>query len=94
MPKGGKLNIRVSTKMEDGNKNLKISFKDSGCGIPKENLEKVFEPFFTTKEDWKSVGLGLSITYQIIKEHKGTITAESKVGKGTTFTITLPVSSS
>ncbi len=94
MPKGGKLNIRVSTKTEKGKKNLKISFKDTGCGIPKENLEKVFEPFFTTKEDWKSVGIGLSITYQIIKEHKGAITAESKVAKGTTFTITLPVSSS
>ena len=93
MPKGGKLNIRVSIKMEDGKKHLKISFKDSGCGIPKENLEKVFEPFFTTKEDWQSVGLGLSICYQIIKEHKGTITAESKVGKETTFTITLPASS-
>lgn len=94
MPKGGKLNIRVSTKMEDGKKNLKISFKDSGCGIPKENLEKVFEPFFTTKQDWKSVGIGLSITYQIVKEHKGTITVESDIGKGTTFMITLPASSS
>ena len=94
MPKGGKLNIRVSTKMEDGKKHLKISFKDSGCGIPKENLEKVFEPFFTTKQDWKSVGIGLSITYQIVKEHKGTITVESDIGKGTTFMITLPASSS
>lgn len=93
MPKGGKLNIRVSTKMENGKKHLEISFKDSGCGIPKENLEKVFEPFSTTKEDWQSVGLGLSICYQIIKEHKGTITAESKIGKGTAFTITLPASS-
>lgn len=93
MPKGGKLNIRVNTKMKEGKKHLKISFKDTGCGIPKENLEKVFEPFFTTKENWQSIGLGLSITYQIIKEHKGTINAESKVGKQTTFTITLPVSS-
>jgi signal transduction histidine kinase len=90
MPKGGKFNIRVSTKMKDGKKHLQISFKDTGCGIPKENLEKVFEPFFTTKENWQSIGLGLSITYQIIKEHKGTITAESKVGKQTIFTITLP----
>ncbi|MBA7471010.1 Sensor histidine kinase RcsC [subsurface metagenome] len=94
MPKGGKLNIRVSTKIKDGKKHLQISFKDTGCGIPKKNLEKVFEPFFTTKEDWQSIGLGLSITYQIIKELKGIITAQSKVGKETTFTITLPVSSS
>jgi len=94
MPKGGELHIRVNTKMENRKEHLKISFKDTGCGIPKKNLEKVFEPFFTTKEDWQSIGLGLSICYQIIKEHKGTITAESKVGKGSTFTITLPASSS
>jgi len=93
MPKGGELNIRVSTKTKRKKKNIEINFKDTGCGIAKEDLEKVFEPFFTTKQDWKSVGIGLSITCQIIKEHKGTITAESDVGKGTVFTITLPVSS-
>jgi len=92
MPKGGTLNIRVRTRMKDRKKHLEINFKDTGCGIPKEHLEKVFEPFFTTKEDWKSVGIGLSIAYQIIKDHNGTIAVESAVGKGTTFTIALPVS--
>jgi len=90
MPGGGELHIQAGTKVKEGKKYVEIKFKDTGCGIPKENLEKVFEPFFTTKEDWLSVGLGLSICYQIIKEHKGTIIADSKVGKGTTFTITLP----
>jgi signal transduction histidine kinase len=94
MPKGGELHVRVSTKMKDEKRHLEINFKDSGCGIPQENLQKVFEPFFTTKEDWKSVGIGLSIAYQIIKDHNGTITVESDIGKGTTFTIRLPVSSS
>ena len=93
MPKGGELNIRLKSKMKGGKKNIEINLKDTGCGIPKENLEKIFEPFFTTKQDWKSVGIGLSITYQIVQDHKGTITAESEEGKGTTFTITLPVSS-
>ena len=94
MPKGGKLNIDVSSKAEDGKKNLEIKFKDTGCGISKKNLEKIFEPFFTTKEDWRSIGLGLSICYQIIKEHKGAITVQSEEGKGSTFTITLPIGSS
>lgn len=93
MAKGGKLNIGVRTKMEGGKKNLEINFKDTGCGISEENLEKVFEPFFTTKQDWKSIGIGLSIAYQIIQEHKGSITVESEEGVGTTFTITLPVTS-
>jgi signal transduction histidine kinase len=90
MPKGGELNIRVGTKTEGAKQNIEIIFKDSGFGIPKQNLGKIFEPFFTTKEDWQSVGLGLSICYQIIREHKGTITVESKEGKGTIFKVTLP----
>ena len=91
MPKGGQLNIRIKVGEEGGKKNLQISFQDTGCGIPKENLERIFEPFFTTKGgDWKSIGLGLSICYQIIEQHKGRILVESEVNKGSTFTFVLP----
>lgn len=90
MSKGGELSISVGTEKEGANKYLVISFKDTGCGIPEKNLEKIFEPFFTTKQDWKSIGIGLSIVYQIITEHKGTVNVESKEGVGTTVTIALP----
>ncbi len=68
-----------------------IRIKDTGVGIPPENIDRIFEPFFTTKPEVKGTGLGLSISYGIIKEHKGTIEVESKPGKGTLFTVLLPV---
>lgn len=64
--------------------------KDTGCGIPKENIGKLFTPFFTTKKIGKGTGLGLAITYGIIKMHKGDIHAASVINEGTTFTIKLP----
>ena len=70
---------------------VEVKVSDTGCGIPKENLGKLYTPFFTTKALGKGTGLGLSIVYGIIKMHKGQITAQSVVGQGTTFTITLPV---
>lgn len=70
---------------------IEIVFSDNGMGISEENLEKIFDPFFTTKETGHGVGLGLAISYGIIKEHRGTISVESEVGKGTTFIIRLPV---
>lgn len=73
--------------------NKKVSnvsgFKVTGCGIAEENLKKIFHPFFTTRKD--GTGLGLSICQMIINEHKGNISAESKLGEGTTFTILLPL---
>jgi two-component system NtrC family sensor kinase len=90
MPQGGQLNICAKVIQQGENKNLHISFQDTGCGIPKENLERIFEPFFTTKENWKSVGLGLSICYQIIQQHNGKIVVESELGEGSTFTLILP----
>jgi two-component system NtrC family sensor kinase len=69
---------------------LEIEITDTGYGIPEENLEKIFDPFFTTKETGHGVGLGLAISYGIIKEHKGSIFVESEVGKGTTFIVKLP----
>ena len=65
-----------------------ITISDTGRGVPRESQDKIFEPFFTTKD--KGTGLGLAIVYNIIKKHKGDIAVESEVGKGTTFTITLP----
>lgn len=80
--------VSVTTLMEDKNVIVKIS--DNGCGIAPENLPKVFDPFFTTKEIGKGTGLGMNIAYNIIEEHGGKITVNSEVGKGTTFTISLP----
>ncbi|MDX2129884.1 MAG: ATP-binding protein [Chloroherpetonaceae bacterium] len=71
-----------------------IKIADNGVGIPPENLKKIFEPFFTTKEVGKGTGLGLSIVFKIIEKHKGTIHVQSAPGKGTEFTIELPVANS
>jgi signal transduction histidine kinase len=68
-----------------------IQFTDDGVGIPKENLHKVFDPGFTTKGVGIGTGLGLSICYQIVKNHRGEIKAESSPGKGSTFTIDIPI---
>ncbi|MBC7189249.1 hypothetical protein H5U35_03415, partial [Candidatus Aerophobetes bacterium] len=62
-----------------------------GCGIPRENLDKLFEPFFTTKNKGKGTGLGLSISYGIVKSHGGEIVINSSPGKGTTVVVRLPV---
>ncbi len=85
MTNGGKLGIKAYVE----NKNVVIEISDTGSGIPDKIKEKIFEPFFTTKE--KGTGLGLSVSYNIIKRHKGEIKVESKLGKGTTFKIFLPI---
>ena len=81
--------IAIKTWSEDGS--ILIAISDTGRGIPKEQLSKIFEPFFTTKEVGKGTGLGLSITYEIVERHNGEITVESEVGKGTTFTVRIPI---
>jgi len=68
-----------------------VAICDTGCGMTEETRSRIFDPFFTTKDVGKGTGLGLSISYEIIKKHGGDITVESEVGKGTTFTIQLPV---
>jgi signal transduction histidine kinase len=68
-----------------------IEIKDTGCGIPEENLKRIHEPFFSTKKDNMGTGLGLSITYGLVKKLQGTIRVESSEGVGTIFTVTLPV---
>jgi signal transduction histidine kinase len=85
----GEGTLRIETRvLED--RQVEILIADTGQGISEKNLKKIFDPFFTTKESSKSTGLGLFVAYGIIKEHKGTIKVESKVGKGTTFHIKLP----
>ena len=83
---GGQLFISTINK----NGTVEIEFKDTGCGIAVEHMDRIFEPFFTTKMDWKGTGLGLSICYDIIKNHNGIITVNSKIGHGATFTVILP----
>ena len=87
MSSGGRLTLTTSYVPE--HPAIDIAFTDTGNGIPPENLEKIFDPFFTTKE--VGTGLGLAISYGIVKEHLGTISVESTVGQGTTFTVRLPV---
>jgi two-component system NtrC family sensor kinase len=70
---------------------VEVAVKDTGCGIPKANLQRIFDPFFTSKEVGKGTGLGLSVSYGIIKSHGGAIKVESTVGSGTTFRVYLPI---
>jgi two-component system NtrC family sensor kinase len=81
--------LTLATRVDPVERFIEVEFTDNGSGIAKENLEKIFDPFFTTKDTGH--GLGLAISYGIIKEHKGTIFVESEVGKGTTFFVRLPV---
>jgi len=71
---------------------IEISVKDNGSGIPNEIKNKIFQPFFTTKPTGQGTGLGLSLSYDIVKAHGGAFKVESLVGEGTTFIITLPTS--
>jgi two-component system NtrC family sensor kinase len=86
---GGQITI---TTRRRGAAAVDLIFSDTGCGIPEENLGKIFDPFFTTKPPGKGTGLGLSICHGIILRLGGEINVASRVGHGTTFTITLPVS--
>lgn len=83
----GEVKIRTSADIEK----IEIAITDTGKGIPPEIRTKIFDPFFTTKPVGVGTGLGLSISYKIIKEHQGDILLDSAVGKGTTFTVRLPL---
>jgi len=72
-------------------KGVEIAVADTGCGISPENLDKLFDPFFTTKEVGQGTGLGLAVSYGIVERHGGTIRVQSEVGRGSTFTIWLPI---
>lgn len=87
MDERGEINIRTYV----AHKNIFIEIKDTGKGIRPEHLDKLFDPFFTTKPVGTGTGLGLAISHGIIEKHKGKISVQSEVGKGTTFTISLPI---
>jgi len=96
MPNGGTLTINTSVaegiKIGDSiKKTVRVGVKDTGVGIPKENLDRLFTPFFTTKEKGKGVGLGLPVVHGIIERHKGKIKVNSEPGQGTTFSVYLEV---
>ncbi|MEO5582756.1 MAG: ATP-binding protein, partial [Saprospiraceae bacterium] len=85
--------VSVSTKKIDGKADsyrIQIRVKDNGNGIPQKVLDKIFQPFFTTKPTGQGTGLGLSLSYDIIKAHGGEINVESKEGEGSEFIINLP----
>ena len=86
MHEGGTLTVTTRTTEPA---EVEIQFIDTGTGIPAENQSKIFLPFFTTSRE--GIGLGLPMSYGIIQQHQGTIEVETQVGKGTTFTVTLPV---
>ena len=89
MTKGGTLS--VAARPSEINGFLDVVISDTGCGIPEGDLKNIFEPFFTTKEEGKGVGLGLSVAYGIIARHMGSLEVESEPGKGTSFTVRLPI---
>ena len=91
MEKGGGLTISTTVNSAADGGTLEVAIADSGCGIPEENLQKIFNPFFTTKEVGKGTGLGLAIAQRIVQDHKGTISVESTVGKGTIFRLSFPI---
>jgi signal transduction histidine kinase len=89
MPKGG--TITISTFSRRGQ--FVLDFEDTGIGISEANIKRIFEPFFTTKKhlEKRGTGLGLAICYNIINQHKGEIHVSSTVGKGTKFSVLLPL---
>ena len=98
MPNGGNLSIETrAVEVREGvdvppGRYALLSVSDSGTGMDAEALSRLFEPFFTTKEAGKGTGLGLATVFGIVKQHQGSISVQSKVGHGTTFTILLPAS--
>lgn len=88
MSEGGELTIKTSLSSNNGY--IIIQFIDTGCGISQENLNKLFDPFFSTKEA-RGTGLGLAVSYGIVKKHNGSIDVESELGLGSSFTVKLPI---
>ena len=103
-PEGGTKNdkikyvptVTISTAFQNppsGGRGVRIAVKDNGPGIPPHIVDKIFQPFFTTKPTGQGTGLGLSLSYDIVKAHGGEIKVESREGEGTEFIIQLPIKS-
>ena len=86
----GEGEMRVRTESLSDDREVAISFIDTGCGIPQSDLPKIFEPFYTSKLPGKGTGLGLSICYGIIREHGGRVEVDSTIGTGSNFRVVLP----
>jgi two-component system NtrC family sensor kinase len=86
MPQGGTLTLTT----KNDRRRVMVQISDTGVGIPKESFSQIFEPFYTTKKSGSGVGLGLSVVYGIVRDHKGNIKVNSVVGQGASFTIHLP----
>lgn len=84
--------VTVTSRTGPGG-SVEVAISDTGCGIPPDRIGRIFDPFYTTKQDSQGTGLGLSIAYGIVTSHRGSISVESEVGKGSTFRITLPAAS-
>jgi two-component system NtrC family sensor kinase len=89
MPRGG--NLWLGTRLRADSDEIEIQVRDDGSGIPPDILPRIFEPFLTTKESGHGVGLGLAVSHSIVERHRGKIRVQSEVGRGTTFTVTLPL---
>jgi signal transduction histidine kinase len=87
MPNGGSLTVRTTAS----GRGVRVDFEDTGPGIAPEHRDRIFDPFFTTKPEVSGTGLGLSVSLGIVQSHGGTIEVESELGKGTTFTVALPL---
>jgi len=87
----GKGRISVRTESDPGKAVVRVIFSDNGCGIPAEHIDKIFDPFFSTKPAGEGTGLGLSVSYGIVQDHNGRIEVESRPGKGSAFTVELPI---
>jgi len=93
MPEGGKPGLITLRTAREDERTVRVEIQDNGSGIPKDVLPKIFDPFFTTKQIGQGTGMGLSISYKIIREHGGTILVDSEEGVGTVFTVLLPIGS-
>jgi hypothetical protein len=91
MPDGGRLGVAMGVRERGAERFLEIRISDTGVGIPAEHLPRIFDPFFTTKEVGRGTGLGLSVSYGVVRAHGGFIEAQSEVGTGSTFTVVLPI---
>jgi two-component system NtrC family sensor kinase len=91
MPEGGRLVVETAEQERYARKWITLTVRDTGVGIPAENLERIFEPFFTTRGDRGGTGLGLSVTYGIVTDHAGMIEVESQLHTGSTFIVWLPL---